>query len=250
MHTDVLTELEQESRKLIDWLDAQPRSRRLFEGTLDAQEYAAFLVQTYHYVRWTTPLLALAGTRMRRDGLHPALAGLLLQKSAEEQGHEQWVLADLRALGWDAEVVRRVEPVPAVAAYVAWNRFTADAGSPTAFLGTAYVLESLSVLRAGVAARRLVERGAIPNVHRAVTFLRGHAGADGEHVAELATVLRGLTAPEEQEALVLSARATRALYQGLFSGGPLSLSPSSESSDSSGASDGGSTRVSVGCDAR
>lgn len=223
MQTDIVMLLEQESQKLIDWLDTQPRARRLFEGTADAGEYAAFLVQTYHYVKWTTPLLALAGARMRRDGVHPPLASLLLRKSEEEHGHERWVLADLKALGWDEAEVERVEPSPAVAAYVAWNRFTAESGSPTAFLGTAYVLESLSVRRAGVAARKLVERGAIPHIHRAVSFLRGHAGADGDHVAELASLLRGLTGPEEQEALVLSARTTRTLYQGLFASGPRPL---------------------------
>lgn len=225
MQTDVVTMLEQESRELIGWLDAHPRARRLFEGTMDAGEYAAFLVQTYHYVRWTTPLLALAGARMQHLGLHPQLAELLVQKASEEKGHEKWVQADLRALGWDAGVVERVGPSAAVAAYVAWNRFTAEAGSPTAFLGTAYVLESLSVQRAGLAAERLVLRGAIPGIHRAVTFLRGHADADGDHVGELAAVLRGLKSPAEQEALVLSARTTRVLYQGLFMEGlrPLEL---------------------------
>ena len=209
--------LEQEARALVAWLDVDPRARRLFEGTLDAGGYAAYLVQTYHYVKWTTPLLALAGRRLKRMGRHPVLAELLVQKAAEESGHERWLLADLRNLGWSAERVERTSPSPAVEAYVAWNRFTTEAGSPTAFLGTAYVLELLSMLRAGVAQEALLARGAIPNIRKAVTFLRGHAGADVEHIAELAAVLRSLADPEEQKALVLSARTTRALYAGLFS---------------------------------
>jgi pyrroloquinoline quinone (PQQ) biosynthesis protein C len=216
LNADTLATLEHESRELIRWLDTHARARQLFDGTLDAAAYAHFLMQTYHYVRWTTPLLAHAGQRMERMGRHPVLAGLLQQKAQEERGHERWLLADLRNLGWSAESVERSLPCAAVAAYVAWNRFTVEAGSPTAFLGTAYVLEALSVYRAGEAVSNLIERSGIPHIRKAVTFLRGHADADVGHVEELATVLRGLTDPEECEALVLSARTTRALYRGLF----------------------------------
>lgn len=224
MHTQTRTDwtqqLDTEARALMAWLDTHPRARSLFDGSIDAEGYAAYLVQTYHYVKWTTPLLALAGRRMKRLGRHPALAELLLQKASEETGHERWLLADLRNLGWSTEQVECTPLSPAVDAYVAWNRFTAEAGSPTAFLGTAYVLEALSVHRAGVAVEGLLARGAIPNIRKAVTFLRGHAGADGEHVEELAAVLRHLTDAEEQEAILLSARTTRVLYAGLFSEGP------------------------------
>jgi pyrroloquinoline quinone (PQQ) biosynthesis protein C len=216
--TDWTSALEHEARMLVEELDAHPMAQRLFNGTIDTQGYARWLAQTYHYVRWTTPLLSMAGERMMKLGRHPALAGLLLQKASEEQGHEQWLLADLRRLGWTPGQVNRTVRSPAVAAYVAWNRFTAVDGAPVAFLGTSYVLEYLSVHRARMAADRLVARGAIPNIHKAITFLRGHADADAEHVAQLSAVLRSLTAPEEQAALVLSARTTRALYMGLFSG--------------------------------
>lgn len=209
--------LEHEARMLVETLNKHPIARRLFEGSTDTEAYAAWLVQTYHYVRWTTPLLGHAGRRLQQLGRHPKLAELLLQKFSEEQGHEQWLLADLKNLGWTHQKVEQFEPSLAVDAYVAWNRFTSEAGSPTAFLGTAYVLEYLSVHRAGMAAERLLEHDAIPHIRKAVTFLRGHAGADGEHVAELVAILRKLTDPEEQDAILLSARTTRALYVGLFS---------------------------------
>jgi thiaminase len=216
MNTDLITTLENESRELIHQLDAHPQVRQLFEGTLDAQAYTHYLVQTYHYVRWTMPMLALAGRRMTMQGRHPALASLLLHKAKEETGHERWLLADLHNLGWSTEAVERTPRCSAVDAYVAWNRFTAEAGSPIAFLGTAYVLEALSASRAGAAARNLLERGRIPGIRRAVTFLRGHGDADEGHVAELTSLLGALIDREEQEALLLSARTTRALYPGLF----------------------------------
>jgi pyrroloquinoline quinone (PQQ) biosynthesis protein C len=211
--------LEYEARTLVEALDANPAARSLFEGRIGADRYVYYLVQTYHYVRWTTPLLSDAGLRMKQLGHHPELAELLLRKASEERGHERWLLADLKNLGWSAERVERVEGSPAVNAYIAWNRYTALSGEPTAFLGTAYVLEHLSVQRAGRAVERLLAARLIPNIRKAVTFLRGHADADVDHVAELASVFRSLKDVQEQSALLLSARITRALYPGFFSQG-------------------------------
>jgi len=225
MHTQTgpqtkwLDALEYEASKLLEELDAHPAARRLFDGRIDAGRYTNYLVQTYHYVRWTTPLLAEAGHRMKRLGRPGPLADLLVQKASEEHGHERWLLSDLNNLGWSAERVAFTGPCPAVSAYVAWNRYTTLSSAPIAFLGTAYVLEYLSVHRASRTVERLLAAKAIPNIHKAVTFLRAHGNADGDHVADLTSVLRSLNDGTEQSALLLSARITRALYTGIFSAG-------------------------------
>jgi len=227
MHTQTGTQsrmnwtetLEHEARMLVEDLDAHPGARKLFDGSIDAASYTRYLVQTYHYVRWTTPLLTKSGERMKRSGSHSALGELFLHKAAEERGHERWLLADLKNLGWSASRVAAARRGPAVNAYIAWNRYTALAGIPLAFLGTAYILEYLAVQRATRSAERLVAARNIPHIHKAVTFLRGHGEADGEHVAELTTLLRSMTDPREQAAMLLSARTTRSLYLGLFSSG-------------------------------
>lgn len=225
MHTQIGTQsrtdwtqaLEHEARTLMDELDTHPTARGLMDGSIDTVSYARYLVQAYHYVRWTTPLLKEAGERMKRSGHQTALGELFLQKASEERGHERWLLADLKNLGWSTSRVMTTGRCPAVNAYVAWNRYTALAGMPTAFLGTAYVLEYLAVYRAPQAVERMIAAGKIPNIHKAVTFLRGHGEADGEHVAELTALLRSMTDPREQAALLLSARTTRTVYLGLFS---------------------------------
>lgn len=209
--------LEYEASMLLVDLDTHPAARRLFDGSIDASSYAAYLVQTYHYVRWTTPLLAAAGHRMKRMGRPGPLVELLLQKASEERGHERWLLADLKNLGWPTEHVERARPCPAVAAYVAWNRYTTLCGEPLSFLGTAYVLEYLAVQRASSTVERLLAAKKIPNIYKAVAFLRGHGSADEGHVAALASALQSLPDGIEVPTLVLSARITRALYTGLFS---------------------------------
>jgi len=211
-----ITTLEHQTRTLLEELDAHPEARRLCDGSIGKDGYVQYLIQTYHYARWTTPLMAEAGRRMKRLGKHSRLGKLLLQKSDEERGHEFWLLSDLRNLGWSRERVERQTPNPAVTAYVAWNRFTSRCGRPEAFLGTAYVLEYLSVHRASQSVERMLAANTIPNIRKAVTFLKAHGTADERHVEELTSLLSPLSDPEEQAALLLSASTTRVLYLGLF----------------------------------
>ncbi|WP_437756175.1 iron-containing redox enzyme family protein [Sorangium sp. So ce1389] len=234
---DWIATLDQEVAALLARLDADPAARRLYDGTATAAEYASFLEQIYHYVRWTRPLCARAGARLggRCTGdpgergaadARGILAALLLRKAEEESGHEQWALDDLAALGRDPEV--RAEPAPATQAYIAWSRYTAEAGAPEAFLGTAYVLEALSVHRAADVAARLVARARIPGIAGAVRFLQGHADADQGHVRELAGLLATIPCPAAREAILLSARVTRTLYPDMIAGalaGAAALAP-------------------------
>ncbi|RKG70319.1 heme oxygenase [Corallococcus sp. CA054B] len=213
---DWLDSLRHEARMLVHELDVTPGVRRLFEGRIRQDDYVHYLIQTYQYVRWSEGFFTESGERTKREGQNPALADLLFQKAREEKGHEQWLLKDLKALGWTEERVERAPICPAVRAYVEWNRFTTQSGVPTAFLGTAYVLEYLSVNRAPGSVDRLIAESGIPNIHKAVLFLRGHGAADGDHVADLEMELRKLTSPEEQAALLLSARTTRTLFPKFF----------------------------------
>jgi pyrroloquinoline quinone (PQQ) biosynthesis protein C len=213
--------LDAEARGLVAAVDAHPDAGRLFGGTIDTAGYIHYLIQTYHYARWSTPILGEAGERLKRLGRHPELAELLCQKAGEERGHERWLLSDLENLGCPKAVVEATARCPAVDAYLGWNFFTARSGVPTAVLGTAYVLEYLSQTRAGVGAERLREVASIPNISRSVTFLSNHGALDGDHVAEMARILGRLTDPEDQAAILFSARATRSIYPGLFrDGGP------------------------------
>jgi hypothetical protein len=208
--------LVQESQELMDWLVTVPTARRLLDGSIDAASYAHYLAQMYHYVRWTTPLVAHAGRRINQLRRHPALAELLIQKASEAREHEQLLLADLRNLGWTVGRVETTAPSPSVAACVAWNRFMLETGVPTAFLGTFYVLGALHTECAGIAVERLLARGTISNIRKASTFLIAQSVADNNSTANLAAVLRALSDPEEQEAILISARMTRAICVGLF----------------------------------
>jgi len=202
-----------EALQLHGWFNADPFGRRLVSGEVSRDEYVAFLVQTYHYVRWTRPLM-VSGARNAGAG-RDELRRLFAQKAAEEAGHERWVLSDLHALGVPEEEVREAPPCAAVRVYLSWNRWVAGSGPPVALLGTAYVLESTSAAFADLIAGGLVERSSIPGVETAVRFLRGHGAADPGHERELAALLDRVALEEEREMVVLSARVTVRAYQGL-----------------------------------
>lgn len=211
---DLVFRLDRETDKLIESLDEHPVARTLFAGTITARRYAAYLDQTQHYVGVARELLRSSAERLLVTGRHPSLARLLIEKSDEEAGHEVWARNDRAALGFGAN---DAGPNVAVQAYISTHRFEAQQGCGAAFLGTAYVLEALSARRAPVAVQNLLRRSRIRGVEGAVTFLRGHAEADGGHIDRLAGVLRGFTAKSDAEAIVRSARRTRQFFPGFFS---------------------------------
>lgn len=202
---------------LLAALDEQPVARRILAGDVTTDEYAAFLGQTYLYVRQTRPLLRRAGERLMQMRRSPSLARLFLQKADEEDGHDVWILQDLEAIDRPLDERRLPCPSTAVAAYVAWNQFQVEGGWPLGFLGTAYVLESLADARARITAENLVKRSRIAGIAAGVRFLRGHGDADEHHRNELRRVLSVISSPTDREAIALSADVTASLYLGMFS---------------------------------
>ena len=80
---------------------ALPFIRDGASGRLDRADYVAFLSQAYHHVKHTLPLLMACGARLpeRLEWLRSAMAEYI----HEETGHQEWILADIRACGGDAE---------------------------------------------------------------------------------------------------------------------------------------------------
>ncbi|MFO0586197.1 MAG: iron-containing redox enzyme family protein [Polyangiaceae bacterium] len=218
MTKDFVRALSTESLAWVHAMDADPFLGNLIRGDLTRQEYVLFLARTYHYVRWSGPILAETAEGLRRAGRYPWLVRLFEEKTEEEAPHDQWALGDLRALGVNVEIVKARSPGAAVMAYVAWSRAMAEQGSP-AFLGAAYALELISMHRAGAAAMNLCARSGIPDIDGAVSFLAGHGDADVAHIEVLHDVLRNIDDPRDQEAILLSASVLRALFP-LFFGAP------------------------------
>jgi hypothetical protein len=216
MNNDYVSVIERESMQWIHSMDDDPRVGGVIRGDASREAYIAFLEATYHYVKWSGPLLAKTAEGLRRSGRCPWLVGIVDEKTAEESPHDGWVLDDLRVCGANVEIVKASAPPVAVEAYIRFSLAMAEEGSP-AFLGAAYALELISMHRASMAAKNLRERGAIPEIEGAVTFLEGHGDADVGHIALLTEILRRIEDPRDQAAIALSSAVLRELYPRFFS---------------------------------
>jgi pyrroloquinoline quinone (PQQ) biosynthesis protein C len=188
---------------------------RLLDGALVAGEQVAMsagrpsaemtrlrhawnLVASYHTTHATPRIMSRA--RERFEGLGRSdLAAFAYGKVVEETGHDELALADLRALGYDAEaLVDAVVPADA-AALVAAEERVVEGAQPLASIGYAYAIERSST-RIGASYVRALDEILGPGVY-ATRCLRVHSalGADVGHVESAVRFIAGLPAAERTQ---------------------------------------------------
>lgn len=186
-------------------------------GEVSLPSYLAFLREAYHHVRHTVPLLRAckAALPLRNEWLR----GPLDEYIEEEQGHDEWILDDIRACGADAEVVRLGLPGHATEVMVAYAYDTIARRNPLGFFGMVYVLEGTSASLALMAADQIQKPLGLPD--SAFSYLRSHGTLDQEHTAHFALLMDQLEDPDDQAAIVHAARAFFRLYGDVFRSLPL-----------------------------
>jgi pyrroloquinoline quinone (PQQ) biosynthesis protein C len=163
--------------------------------------FTAYMVETFHYVRFTCPLLQLFEDRVRADW--PDLAEYLAHHREEETDHDQWLLRDLERLGLDAERVRAKPPLRETIGLVGAQLYAiGHAPARLGHLGYIYALESSAVPAEAV--DRLADRLGLPRA--ALSTFRAHGELDPGHEAELTdAIARFVTTPAEREAVCINA---------------------------------------------
>ncbi len=189
----------------------------LLRGEVSLPSYIAFLTEAYHHVRHTVPLLRAmkAALPAHHAWLHDAMDEYI----EEEEGHDEWILDDIRACGGDAEAVRHGRPAHATEVMVAYAYDTLARGNPLGFFGMVHVLEGTSVALALQAADAIQKPLALPD--GAFSYLRSHGTLDQEHTAHFALLMDRITDAADQAAIVHAARAFYRLYGDVFRGLPL-----------------------------
>jgi pyrroloquinoline quinone (PQQ) biosynthesis protein C len=129
-------------------------------GRITRGQYVAFLRQAYHHVKHTVPLLMACGSRLAED--RAALRAAVAEYIQEEQGHEEWILQDLRACGDDPDSARRAAPAPATELLVAYVYDYIARVNPAGFLGMVHVLEGTSAALATRAAQAMARALELP----------------------------------------------------------------------------------------
>ncbi|MDR2878018.1 MAG: iron-containing redox enzyme family protein [Chromatiales bacterium] len=189
-----------------------PVIQECLHGKMAPEAYAAFLREAYHHVSHTVPLLHAC-----RDHLPPRLAWLkaaLDEYIAEEAGHDEWILNDLRALHQDADEVKRAGPGRCTEVMVSYAYDTIARHNPVGFFGMVHVLEGTSVALALHAADQIQRSLHLPD--EAFSYLRSHGTLDQKHTAHFAELMNRLDDPSDQQAVVHRARMFYWLYGEIF----------------------------------
>jgi len=181
-------------------------------GTLELSDYVAFLGQAYQHVKHTVPLLMACGARLpeRLGWLRNAIGHYI----EEETGHEEWILDDIRACGWDAEVIREAPPHSSTELMIAYAYDTIARGNPVGFFGMVYVLEGTSVKVASRAAEALQQTFGLPK--KAFTYLHSHGDLDISHVQFFRDLMNRLELDDDEAAVTHCARMMFRLYGDIF----------------------------------
>lgn len=191
---------------------ATPVIHRALRGDVTRGEYVAFLGQAYHHVSQTVPLLMATGSRLPRRlrWMQPAIAEYI----EEEQGHDAWILEDIRACGGDADAVERARPKPATELMVAYAWDHVLRRNPVGFLGMVFVLEGTSAALATRAAQAIRKTLELPA--HAMRYLTSHGALDQEHVGFFHQLVDRLVDPGDQDDLIHAANMFYRLYGDVF----------------------------------
>jgi pyrroloquinoline quinone (PQQ) biosynthesis protein C len=209
-HQRLISETAAEQRYLL----AAPLIGQCFSGALTLDHYVAFLLQAFHHVKHTVPLLMATGARLPDDKewLRVAVGEYI----DEETGHQEWVLNDLAACGYDKEVARHAQPHATTELMVAYAWDMVSRINPLGFFGMVHVLEGTSIDLADKAADALRSRLGLPR--EAFTYLYSHGALDQQHVKFFQGLMNRITDAREQDLIIHAARMFYRLYGDLFRG--------------------------------
>ena len=181
-------------------------------GNINRETYIAYLTEAYHHVRHTVRFLMAMGARLPDDKkwLHDAISEYI----EEEKGHEEWILNDIAAAGGDKEAARNATPNLATQVLVSYNYDYIARKNPVGFLGMVFMLESTSTQIANTGADAVMKNLGLPK--SAFTYLYSHGALDIEHLKFFEKLVNGVTAPEDQAAIIEVANNTFRLFANLM----------------------------------
>jgi len=182
--------------------------------------YIEYLQTMHMVIRASVPLMDLAVSRCAELAPYePAavtLRSYLIRHIAEERHHDDWIVDDLRATGFDPTALLAEQPAPVIAALVGSQYYWVNHYHPVCLLGY------IAVLEGHAPSSQLSERLRAATGFPAEAFraLDHHADVDDRHAAQLYQLLDGLPLTASQDAAVgVSALHTAASLTELFNNG-------------------------------
>ena len=193
-------------------LEATPPIARCLEGRVELETYQAFLIEAYHHVKHTVPLLMACGSRLsgRLEWMREAIVHYI----EEEVGHQEWILNDLENLGVDKEAVRHGKPSVPTELMVSYAWDTVMRNNPVGLFGMVYTLEKTSSTIATEAAGQIVQ--ALNLAPEAMTYLVSHGSLDVEHMQHFERLMNRLDDAGDRASVLHTAPIFYQLYTSVF----------------------------------
>lgn len=204
----LVSETELDRQQLL----SAPIIARCLQGRIGVDDYVAFLVQAYHHVKHTVPLMMAVGSRLPGDKewMRTAVAEYI----EEEIGHQEWILNDIHNCGYDKEAVRNGKPSPATELMVAYAYDMAQRVDPMGFFGMVHVLEGTSINLADKVADSV--KGTLGLPQNAFSYLYSHGSLDQDHVAFFENLMNRIDDKQDQDVIVHACRMFYQLYGNIF----------------------------------
>lgn len=186
--------------------------------------FPQFLIQAFCIMRRGLDLMTDARRRALElapngDLVARLLAGYLQTHLKEEQGHDLWLLDDIRTLGYRDDQIIHALPCAATINLIGAQYFWMNQTHPVTVMGYLTLMEGYAPLTSQL--DKIRARAGAPET--AFRCLRRHADDDPAHSAELSRVLDSMPLNDEQtRAIGLSAFATiewlSAVFEELLAG--------------------------------
>lgn len=195
-----------------DYFLLAPVIADVLEGRFTKETYLCFLNQAYHHVRHTTPLLMAAGGQLQpqQEWVRKTISNYIV----EEIGHEQWILDDIEALGYERSAFADGEPPLTSEVMVAYLYDYIRRINPMGIFGMVLVLEGTSSGLASTVAMLVQAKLALPDT--AMTYLTTHGELDQEHMKFFEATMNKVTDPADQAAIIHVANMTYQLYGDVY----------------------------------
>jgi pyrroloquinoline quinone (PQQ) biosynthesis protein C len=181
-------------------------------GNISLQTYVAFLGQAYHHVKHTVPLLMACGGRLSEQ--YEWLRTSIGEYIEEEMGHQEWVLDDIAACGFDKEAARNATPSVATELMVAYAYDMIHRVNPIGFFGMVLVLEGTSTAVASQAASSIGKSLNLPA--NCFSYLVSHGALDVGHTQFYEDIVNKITDKKDQACLIHAAKNFYKLYGDIF----------------------------------
>jgi len=193
-------------------LFSTPIIEKSLSGKITLDDYVAFLQQAYHHVKHTVPLLMAVGSKLQenKEWLREAVAEYI----EEELGHQEWILNDIAACGFDKERVRTGTPHHSTEIMVAYAYDMINRINPIGFFGMVQVLEGTSVNMAEKAADKIRSTLSLPK--NAFSYLYSHGSLDQNHLKFFENLMNRIEDSQEQALIIHSATRFYQLYGDIF----------------------------------